>query len=264
MLASYPITRNALRNQRRSFLYGCIAYAGVVCMYAGLYPFVERMDLGAMAEKLPSGLSQALGYDKIGTAAGYISSSVFGLLGPALLGAFGIGLGARLLAGEEEEGTLELELTGPSPRSQIYRQRLLALGASLAGLVLVGFAALALVSSVAKLGLEIERLALMCLALWLFGFAMSSVAFAVGAAAGRRSAGMGVAAALTVASFMGNAIGPSIGQHWMTQLSPWSWYIQDSPLLGDANFVSMALLAALGLAAAAAGVLPFTKRDLMV
>ena len=264
MLASYPITLSTLRSQRRSFTLWSIAFAGVVTMYAGLYPFIENMDMLAMAEKLPAGLSQALGYDQIGTPAGYVSSSVFGLLGPALLAIFGISLGARLIAGEEEEGTLELELTGPSSRSQIYGQRFIALTASLAGLVFVGFVTLALVAAVAGLEIGTGRMALMCVALWLFTLAMSSVAFAVGAATGRRSVGMICAAVLVVVSFMCNAVGPTIGQDWMSMVSPWSWYISDSPLLGRANFASMGLLATLGLVAAAAGVVPFTKRDLMV
>ncbi len=264
MLASFPIMVSALRSQRRSFTCWGLAYAGVVAMYAGLYPLVESMDLGSMAEKLPEGFSQALGYDQIGTAAGYVSSSVFGFLGPAMLAVFGIGLGSRILAGEEEEGTLELELTGPSSRAQIYAQRFVALVASLAGLVMVGFVTLVLVNAVASLGIKVGRMALMCVALWLFAVAMSSVAYAVGAATGRRSVGMGVAAALAVASFMSNAIGPSISQGWMTEVSPWSWYIQDSPLLGGADFVSMGMLVALGLVAAATGVVPFMRRDLMV
>jgi ABC-2 type transport system permease protein len=264
MLDSCPIAINALKNQRRSLTYWSLAYAGVVAMYAGLYPFVEGMDLGAMADKLPEGLSRAMGYDQIGTASGYVSSSVFGLLGPAILSVFGVGLGSRLIAGEEEEGTLELELTGPSSRTQIYLQRFLALAMSLVGLVLVGFVTVIVVSEVADLGIAMGPMALMCVALWLFATSISSVAFAAGAATGRRAVGMGVAAALTVTSFMFNAIGPSIGRDWMTQLSPWSWYIQDSPLLGDANFVSMGLLAVLGVVAAAVGLAPFAKRDLMV
>lgn len=44
---------------------------------------------------------------------GYLNGQYFNLLAPLLLLIFAIGFGARTLAGEEREGTLELVLATP-------------------------------------------------------------------------------------------------------------------------------------------------------
>lgn len=259
-----PVTRHMQRVLRRPHQLWSVAVAGVVCLYAGLYPFIEELDMEAMVSDLPEGLSEALGYDQIGTAAGYISSSVFGLLGPILLLVFGIGLGVKLIAGQEEDGTLELELTGPTSRQRIYLERLLVLFMGLLQQVLVTFAVLLLLNTVAGLNIDFNKIAFMCVALWLFSSAFGALAMGIGAATGRRSLALGVAAGLAMLSFMFDALGPTLHQNWMTNVSPWSWYIKDSPLLHDPNVTSLTLLAVMTIVGAVFGIVGFQRRDLLV
>jgi ABC-2 type transport system permease protein len=264
MLAKFPITVHILKGRKRALSLWAAALAGVVTMYAGLYPFIEGLDMEALVANLPDGISEALGYDQIGTAAGYVSSSVFGLLGPILLLVFGIGLGAKLIAGNEEDGTLELELTGPTSRSRIYFERYESMLISLFALSVAILVTLMIINALAGLEIAVRDMVVMSLALLLFTVALSSVSFAVGAATGRRVIALGAAAGIAFTAFMFDAVGPTINQDWMTTASPWSWYIKDSPLLGNANWLNMGLLAGLAVVSAVIGLAMFKKRDLMV
>ena len=54
-------------------------------MYVGIYPVMGGEELGTMTVNLPEAMIDALGYEDIGTAAGYIGSSVYNLFAPVLL-----------------------------------------------------------------------------------------------------------------------------------------------------------------------------------
>jgi hypothetical protein len=74
-------------------------------MYAAFYPQVGGS--GGMAETIqnyPEAMREALRMQDIGSAAGYLGSTVFGLLLPLLVMAFGVTFGARAVAGDEETG----------------------------------------------------------------------------------------------------------------------------------------------------------------
>lgn len=263
-MASLPVLTSVVRVQARPLAFWSLALAGVTTMYAGLYPFIGEIDMEAMLEDLPEGMVDALGYDEIGSAAGYLSSSVFGLLGPILLLVFGIGLGARLLAGVEEDGSIELELTSPISRTRIYLERLFALALGVTQLVVVVLVVLAVINQVADLGIAAGSILSMCLSFWVFALAFASLSFAIGAATGRRSLAVGIPSALALVSFMVNAIGPAVGLDWLTLFSPWSWYIKDSPLLHDLRYGRLFLLFAFGAIPAVWGLVRFRVRDLMV
>lgn len=259
-----PVTRWVLGQQARTTLFWALALAALSAMYIAFWPAIESSDLESFVENLPEDLSVALGYDRIGTAAGYLSSSVFGLLIPALLMVHAVMKGAALVAGEEELGTLELELTAPVPRHEVLRGRLLSLWAA-TGLIAV---AVTLVSMgmVAALDIDVAmgNVAATGLGLGLLGTAVGSCTLAAGAATGRRAVALAVGASVAAGSFMLNAIGPTVDAGWMTAISPFSWYIGDDPLLNGPDVVGDVLLVGLALVAAAAGEQRFRSRDLLV
>jgi ABC-2 type transport system permease protein len=253
-----------LQGQRRALLLWAAALAGVAAMYTSVFPVMGGEEMEEMAESFPEGMLEAFGYEEIGTAAGYIGSSVYGLLGPILLFVFGIGLGARLIAGEEEAGTLELELTGPTSRRSLYLQRLAALLLELAAMVVVVMVTVAVLTLVLDLDVGMGKLIQATLGLLLVTMAMGALALAAGAATGRRAVALGAAAGVAVVSWVLNAVGPAIDAGWMMAISPVSWFTEQSPLLHGADLLGLVLLAGLTVVAAAAGLVAFERRDLMV
>lgn len=111
-----------------------------------------------------------------------------------LLLVFAIGAGARLVAGQEEDGTLELELTAPIARGALLAGWLLALWVNVTVLVaIVTLTALALVSAI-DMDVAAGNIVAASTALWLLVLGFATLALAVGAATGRRTVALGVAA----------------------------------------------------------------------
>jgi ABC-2 type transport system permease protein len=260
-----PVMTGVLSDQRRSLLLWSLAAAAVTAIYVGFYPAMgDAANIEVFLENMPQGLVEALRYDQIATPAGYLLSTVYGLLGPVLLLVFAIGTGARLIAGQEEDGTLELELTAPVARVQLLAGRLLALWTDLLILVAVITGVTALMVLGIGMDVGVAEILAAGVGLWLIAIGFGTIAMAIGAATGRRTSALGGAAGLAVVSYILDAIGPTIDAGWMTAVSPFSWFLEPNPLAHGLDLTSIALLAALPLVAAAVGLATFNRRDLMV
>lgn len=257
-----PVLSGVVGRQRRSLALWSLAVAAVSAMYVSFYPSIGGAEMESLIEDLPEGLVTALGYDRIGTPGGYLTSTVYGLLGPVLLLVFAIATGARLIAGDEEDGTLEL--TAPVSRRELYAQRLLALVVDV--LLLVAVLTLVTWTIVAALDIEVSFMNILAgsTGLLLLVLGLGTLAFSVGAVTGRRTVAVGVAAGAAVLAFILNAIGPTIDAGWMTAVSPFSWFLGNEPLTNGFDLSGLALLAAVPIVAAVVGVLAFARRDLMV
>ena len=260
-----PVTRWVLREQRRSLVLWGGALASVSAMYMAFYPSMANQDMESLIAGLPEALQVGMGWDRIATGAGYLESTVYGLLAAALMLVFAISNGARLLAGEEEAGTLELESTAPVSRRSLLLQRfaaltlgLLVLAAVLAGVTLVLAPAL-------DMGIDAAHILAASLGLWLFVLSMGGVTFAVGAATGRRATALGVGSAAAVGSYMAHAIGPMAeGTEWLQTVSPFSWYLGGDPLATGVDVVGFGALLVLVLVALGGAHAGFQRRDLGV
>jgi ABC-2 type transport system permease protein len=262
-MATLPILSRVLRTRRFALTIWAASLAGVCGMYGGLYPMMEGMDLEAMIQSMPPAMVEALGYDDMTSAAGYVGSAVYGLVGLILLLVFGIGNGAGILAGREEDGFLELELTSPVSRGAIYTQRLGALWAQIT--VLVGIVSLVILVVDLAEGLAIPKadLAAATLQLWLVVGLFGSLAFAIGAATGRKGIALGGAAGVAVIAWMFNAIGPTVELDWMATVSPIGWYMDDNPLTRGFQPVDTLLLVGCACAVITGGWLRYRQRDQM-
>lgn len=258
------ILLGVLRTQRRSLTLWAVAISTVAVLYTSFYPSIGAVKFAAMMESMPPDLITAMGFEDMATASGYVSATVYSLLGAILTLVCSIGLGARLVAGQEEDGVLELELASPISRGRVYLERLAVLWSTVLVVVAAVTATLFALSAALDLGLTVPHLLASSLGLLLFAGGLGSLAFAVGAGTGRRSVGLGVAAAVAVIAYMLSYIGPLVGGAWMETISPYDWYIGNKPLLNGADWSGYGLLAALAVVVVVAGVVPFRRRGLMV
>lgn len=258
-----PITVAVLRARWRSLLIWTLAVAAIAAIYSGFYSALgDPGQWETMLEGMPEELTIALGYDQIGSPAGYLESTVFGLLGPILLLVFGISTGARLIAGEEEDGSLELELAHPVSRTRVLAERALALVLSL--LLLTAAVELTVMGMVALQGMDVAlaNVAATATGMWLLVLGFSTLALGVGAATGRRAAALGVAAGLAVLTFVADAVAPLVD--WggaLEAVSPFTWYLGGEPLAQGWDPGGLLALAAVSAVALMVGLIVLPRRD---
>jgi ABC-2 type transport system permease protein len=199
-----------LKARRRPLTLWAVSIAAVAALYTAFYPSIGGDKIAVMLQSMPPELITAMGFDSITTAAGYASSTVYSLLGAILTLVCAIGLGAGLNAGQEEDRTLELELSAPVSRPQICLEHLAVLWATVLALTLAVTAVLGALSVLLDLGLSTVNLIAASTSLLLFGGTLGTVAYATGAATGRRATALAVAAAVAVTAYLLNYLGPLV------------------------------------------------------
>lgn len=256
----------ALWDQRRGILVWSVAIAAVGAMYAAFYPSMNNPDMAAALEAYPQEVLEALGMTDITSAAGYLSSTTYGLLGPILIIIFAATLGIRAVAGDEENGRLDVLLAHPVERWSVVVQRFgaMVVAASLAGLLV--FLALAALSGPAELeDIGPGNLAAASTQMVLLGLVFGSAGLAVGALTGSRGVAWAVVALGAVGTYFANTLGPAIeALAWTQDLSPFHYFSGGRPLVNGLQVGDSAILAVTALALVAIASVGFRRRDVAV
>ncbi|NUR94632.1 MAG: ABC transporter permease subunit [Kribbellaceae bacterium] len=198
----------SLYDARRGLIGWSIAIAALVLLESALWPSVRDMpDLKQLYASFPEELRKFFNLDAMTTGTGFLNAELFTLLLPALFLVYGIGHGARAIAGEEERGTLELLLVTPVSGGRIVVDKALALASSITILGLVLFGSTSLGSLIFGLGISTSGAASGALALTLLGLEFGVLALAIGALTGRRSVAIAGSAAAATAAYVVYAIG---------------------------------------------------------
>ena len=169
-----------LRAVRRATFWWAVGMGSLVAATVAFWPaFRGSSGLSQAFDQLPSGVVQALGFQDIGTPAGFLRGNVYEIFVPLLLAAAAIALVNGQTAGDEAAGRLELYLAQPVDRRAVFLGR--AIGAFVAVVVITVVLAVVQLGADALFGLTIalDRL-LSTLALCaLLGLLHGSLAVAV-------------------------------------------------------------------------------------
>lgn len=254
-----------LRDQRRALVGWSIGLVVLVLLESALWPTVQNMgNLEDFIANYPEAMKELFKLDQFGTGAGFLNGELYSLMLPILFLVYGIGRGARSVAGEEESGTLEvLLMTRVSPTSLVLH-RAAALAVGMLGLGVVLFLAVAVCSPVFGLGVPVGEVAAGSLAMVLLGVEFGWLALAVSAVTARHVIANAVASAAAVAAYLLYAAGGLVEEIEPWQgLSPFDQALAGGPLGGGVPWAFLWMPAAAVVFVAAA--LPvFDRRDITV
>ncbi|MGW0179148.1 ABC transporter permease subunit [Nocardia sp. NPDC003345] len=258
------IYTRTLADNRRALAAWVIGTAVVGLMYAAFYPQVGGS--GGMAETVqnyPEAMREALRMQDIGSAAGYLGSTVFGLLLPLLVMAFGVTFGARAIAGDEETGYLDLLLAHPVGRTRLALERFAGLVTGAVAIAILVFAGMLAIRSGAELeSIGIAEFAAQCVQLALLGITFGALAIGLGAALGKRGQVLGISVGVGVLTYIAGNLAGVIGADWLKYLSPFHYYIGGEPLRNGMQWADTAILLAVSVTLVALGFFRFNQRDL--
>lgn len=259
---SLEIATKALWDQRRGFLGWGIGLALATAIYTGFYAVTDPTTYTDMLDTFPQSILDAFGWTDFASPSGYLGATVYGLVIPILVAIFAIALGTRMVAGDEELGTLELIVTYPVSRVSIVLQRAVAVVAACFGAAAVVFVIVALLSSPVGLTVPISYVLAASYQLGLFGSVFGLLAMAVGGFVGRRGVVIGTCSAVAVLSYFGNTLVPQVeGLAWFENLSLFHFYNGQQALKEGLTVGGSMLLILLGLMFTAAAAFGLSRRD---
>ncbi|MEU6072745.1 ABC transporter permease subunit [Micromonospora sp. NPDC047074] len=257
------VLTKTLWDSRRSLTGFAVGTALVGTMYAGFYPQVADGAMGQAVEGFSPTLREALNMEDIASAAGYLGSSVFGIIVPLIAVIYGIATGTRVIAGDEEAGYLDLLLAHPVSRTRLllHRCAALAIGSGiLAGLVLL--AMLAVRPSARLETISIGQFAAQSVALALLCTLFGAIAITIGAVTGSRAAALAGSAAIGVLTYAANTFASQIGADSLRHLSPFHYYIGNEPLRNGFQWADLGILTATIGVLVVLATAAFNRRDL--
>jgi ABC-2 type transport system permease protein len=239
-----------------------IGVALTVWVMAAIWPSMESMDIDALLAQYPEPLKEAFNVADYGTGTGYLHGELFSIVLPAIFCVYAIGRGARLVAGEERDGLLELVATTPTSRTSILLQKAAALVAGVAVLGLVLWLAIVVGSVAVGMDVDPTQAALASALVSLLAVEFGAVALAVGAVTGSRAVAVATTGGLAVAAYLLYLVGQLVESvrpyRW---LSPIYQAIVDGPIGPTAPGIAV-IMPLVAVVAVAVAVPVFDRRDL--
>lgn len=261
------VFRNTMNDLRRGLIGWSVGLAALVAMMAALWPTIRDMDMEAFIDAYPEALRELFNVEQFTTGAGFLNAELFSMFVPILFITYGIGVGARLLAREEEQGTIDVLLSTPLSRQRLLTEKAAAL---VTGIVILGavlFASTWLLAMPFDMGIGVAYAFGVSLAMVLIGLVFGGLAFAVAAVVGSRGRAVAVAAAAAAASYtfyIASAIVEGVGEwEWLT---PFYHAVAIGPAANAADPIPLGYLwLALGAIGFVAATQPrFVRRDIGV
>lgn len=256
-----PLVRKTWRDDRRAIIGWAVGIAAFTTIYTSFYAsFAGAAQL--KDDALPEGMKDFLSIQDMTSPAGYLQATVYSLVGPLLVVMAALVLTVRTIPRPEEDGGIELLMVNPLSRRAFATQRLLATFVSVTALAAIpGVLVLLLAPGV---GIDVPAGNIASASAGLVGLAWCflGIAFAVGAATGRRGLAMAVGGGLAVATYALRGISGIIdGGTWLKWLSPFHYFIGTDPLHTGWHPAHLLTLAAVGAVTAVAGIVMFDRRD---
>lgn len=257
------VLRDHLRTTRANLLWWALGLAAYVAVSWAFYPTVrDNPDIAQFVERLPAALRQAFGAEDLLSPGGYAWARMFSLLLPITLVIYAVRAGTRAVAGDEEDGRLELLLAQPVTRGHLLAGRTLALAVNLALLGLtvyaVALAGAALVGADPGAGRLAVATAQVTLLAWLLG----ALALGVGTASGRPGLASGVAFGVTLGGYLVHSLSPQVeALRTLRPVSPFWYAVGESPFRGEVQPTNALALLLAGLLCVLLAVPAFLRRD---
>jgi ABC-2 type transport system permease protein len=258
------VFRKTVRDQRRALLWWSIGILGATSMYAAFWPSVRdnASQFNQYMTNLPEAIRNLLGSGYT-TPSGYLQSELFSALGPILLLVYAIGAGARSVAGEEEAGRLDLLLSTPVPRRNVYLDTFRAMVAGTALLGAVVWICVEFLGRPFGLAVPASNLTASVVNLVLLALAFGSLAQAIGAATGSKGLAIGGSSGVALATFLVNTLAVSVrALQPFSLLSPFRYYSGHRPITSGFHLFDMIVLAAIPTVFLLGGIFAFERRDL--
>lgn len=257
---NWPTATVTLRLRLPSAVSAAVGLIAVMAAVGALFPAVGH-TIGKI--NVPQGVSNLLGGADYGTITGWFRGEIVSIYGPLVIGALAITGASAVTAGEEEDGILAVVLAHPIRRSRLIASKAAAIGAVVLIIALATWIGLIVGVALGGGGITLGHMAALALQLAFFGLATGSIAIALGAGHGGRSAATGIAAAVAIVGWLINGFAPLVGGlAWLKYVSLFYYYAGRDPLTQGVDIRGIIVLGAVTVLLTGVAIVGFDRRDL--
>ncbi len=249
--------------RRRSILGYTIGLALYTFVVVALYPAFKHSGSLDNLVKNDSTAAALFGVSgPLSSSGGWLNGNIYANFFPLIALLMAIGYGAAAIAGQDEDGTLCLIATLPTPRTRIVAQKIAAMALQIAALA-VAVAACVLIGKSFQLSVGVKETLAISLAVLLMGLDFGLLAMAIGALTGRRGTAIGITAAIAATSYLISSLAPVVSWiHPARYASLFYWAAGDNQIVNGVSLADYSVLLAVALAAAWGTVAAFHRLDL--
>lgn len=256
------IWKKTLYEKRWNLLAWQVGIFAMTVFIMALFPTLKEafgQSLANVPDSLKSVLGDATTYQRIN---GFIDIQVmFQMVFMTVI--YGVILFTGVLAGDEQEGTLQTLLANPVSRKKIYFEKLLGVSILLGLVGAAVFFGVWLGSLMVGEAVDVFRLILAVKALFLVSLVFSVMGYALGAATGRRGLAGAAAGAVAFFSYLITNLAPSVKSlEALNKFSPYEYFNKPSILDNGVQAGDWVVLIISSLAFIVIGYFFFVRRDI--
>lgn len=257
--------RQAFREQRRTmlwFAFGAAVYVlAIIAFYPSIRDSTEQFE--ELLDAYPDAIKEAFGIDDFSTFAGFVGAEALNVIWPLVAAGFAIVVGSAAVAGEIERGSVDLWLSVPVARWRLLLAKIVAALIGLLVIVMTTVGAIAVGATAIDEWPGVGPLAAVLVTLP--GIVVTVLGYAVllSVAIGRRSVAAGLAAGITLLSYLFWIIANmSQDFNWLRYLSIFSAYDAQAALAdATVHWTGLIVLALVGVVCMVAALVIFERRD---
>ena len=200
----YILKNDIYQNRKKiiSFSLGGVAYTLLLTYFWTLF----SDTFGQMLEFFPDAIKNFAGFGDDLSVTGFLNGEFMHLIGPLIIGAFGITIGSSSIATEESNKTIDQILSLSISRTRFYIEKYLALVFCVLLLAIIFAITLEIGSLVFNFDIGLINLFYAAFALFSFGLSTGSISFSIGAITGKRSIAASITAFIAIAGYVFDSI----------------------------------------------------------
>ena len=243
-----------------------IGFAAYIALIVAVFPSIHgSKQFDDLLKRYPDVLKSFLGIGdtlSITSGPGFIDTELFSLMLPLLALVLAIGVGATTIAGEEEQGLLELVLSAPVSRRAVIGWKATGLLIEILAVAITIVVTLLIGDALVDLGLNAGRLVGAAAGIGLLALLHGWLAMLVGAATRHRSYAIGVPAAIAAVGYLIAGLHSLAG--WLDPFRYLSgfYYAGQGTLSSGVDWPHLAVLTVVSVVILIAAAAVFERRDL--
>jgi len=254
-----------MRDQMASIFWWSAGFIFISIYLSYFFPFMsENTEIFKIMDSLPPVIKNLMGdVEFVSTPAGFFNLQPFSYFAPIMILFYSVSRGVGVIAGEMENGTLDLLLSKPVSRSGVIFQKVLSISLALGIIHIFFFLGMVLGLVLFKIDLNTIKLAEAIISLYMLSISFLTISVTAGIFFLKKRIAIGLVSGYALISYLINAYAPAINSFQIARIfSPFYYNSGNSPILNGLNLNHLMIQTFIAVFFLIASILLFKKRDL--